>query len=208
MKKSNLQMVLAAGALVASISAASAADVNGFYVLGGIGRTFNNNDQSGLDNSLRAAGATGFSSSLGDPTIYKLQLGYQINPYFAVEGGYLGSSSETYTASGGNLAGPVSASVKIRGWNLNGVGVWPLGNGFSLLGKLGIADIRSSGNVSGPGGTFSASGSKTNATFGIGAKYDFSNNVFVRADVDSYDIGSSGSSSRSTIWLLDLGYKF
>lgn len=195
--------------VVVGMPPAMAADTDtGFYVLGGAGQVTNNGDQSTLDNALISVGAVGFSSTLSNPTVYKLQVGYQIMKYFAVEGGYLGSNNETYTAVGGNLAGPVTASARINGENLTAVGILPIANQFSLLGKLGVSDIRVSGTVVGPGGAASVSGSKTDVTYGVGAKYDFTNGIFVRADVDSYSIGNSSSSSRSTVWMIDLGYKF
>ena len=54
----------------------------------------------------------------------------------------------------------------------------------------------------------STSGSKTDVTYGIGAKYDFTNAVFVRLDLDSYNIGNSNTSRRRTAGMLDVGYKF
>ncbi|MDE2118425.1 MAG: porin family protein, partial [Betaproteobacteria bacterium] len=205
MKKIALAVLAIAG--LAGASTAFASD-DGWYVLVGAGQPTGNSDQSLLDNALIAGGARGFSSSLSKPTVYKLQAGYQINKNFAVEGGYLGSNNETYTATGGNLAGPVTASGNVTGWNLTAVGILPIANQFSLLGKLGVATIRDSATATGPGGTFSASGTKTDATYGLGAKYDFTNAVFVRLDVDSINVGSSASSSRSTVWTIDLGYKF
>lgn len=206
MKKAIAGLFVAA--TMAGISGAALAGDEGWYVLGGAGQLTSNNDKQILDNALTAAGGTGFSSSLSDPTVYKLQVGYQINKNFAVEGGYLGSNNETYTASGGNLVGPVSASASASGWNLTAVGILPIANQFSLLGKLGVADIRLSGTVTGPGGTASASGTKTDLTYGLGAKYDFTNAVFGRFDLDSYKTGSSTSSSRNTVWTLGVGYKF
>ena len=201
--------LIAAMAVVGMANASIAlADDVGLYVLGGIGQTTGSNDQSNLDNALRSVGAVGFGSTLSKPTVYKLQLGYQINQNFAVEGGYLGSSNENYTASGGNLAGPISASGSVKGWNLTGVGILPLVNNFSLLGKLGFASIKESVTVVGPGGAAAGSGNKTDLTYGIGAKYDFTSNIFARFDVDSYNVGNSASSSRSTVWMFDIGYKF
>ncbi|MDD5383328.1 MAG: porin family protein [Gallionella sp.] len=199
---------LCVAATMLGVSGAAFAGDDGWYVLGGAGQTTGSGDKSSMDSALIAAGATGFSSSLSKPTVYKLQAGYQINKNFAVEGGYLGSNNETYTATGGNLAGPVTVSASITGWNLTAVGILPLANQFSLLGKLGVADIRVSGTVTGPGGAIGASGSKTDLTYGIGAKYDFTNAVFARFDVDSYKVGSSASSSRNTVWMIDVGYKF
>lgn len=193
---------------MAGIPGAAFAGDNGWYVLGAVGQTTSNNGKTTLDSALTAGGATGFLSSYSEPTFYKLQAGYQINNNFAVEGGYIGSNNATYTASGGNLAGPVTASGSLTGWNLTAVGILPLANQFSLLGKLGVADISSSATATGPGGTFSAGGSKTDLTYGIGAQYDFTNAIFARLDFDSYKAGSSTSSTRNTVWALGVGYKF
>jgi len=88
---------------------------NGWYALAGVGQTINNDDKSTLDSALTAAGASGFSSSLSNPTVYKLQVGYQVNKNLAFEGGYLGSNDETYTATGGNIISGVTASANIKG---------------------------------------------------------------------------------------------
>jgi len=181
---------------------------NGWYVLGGVGQTIGSNNQSALDNALIASGANGFSSSMNKPTVYKLQVGYQLNPYLAVEGGYVGSNNETYTATGGNLSGSPSASASFDGGNLTAVGILPLVYQFSLLGRIGVADIRESATISGPGRSVSASGSKTALTYGLGARYDVTKTLFIQLDVDSYDVGSSTSSNRSTAWMIDLGFKF
>ncbi len=205
MKRMTLMLAAIVGFIGAPCAFAADAPDVGFYVLGGVGRTFSNDDQQSLDNALRSVGATGFASSTSNPTVYKLQLGYQFMKNVAVEGGYLGSTNETYNASGGNLAGPVSASVNAKGWNVNAVGILPVAPQFSLLGKLGLANLRSSATVVGPGGAASTSGSKTDLTYGIGAKYDINNNIFVRLDVDRY---TTGTSSHTNLWMLDLGYKF
>lgn len=143
------------------VSGAALAGNSGFYVLGAAGQTTSDNGKATIDNALTSVGGVGFSSAYSKPTVYKLQVGYQINENFAAEGGYVGSNNATYTATGGNLAGPISASGSVSGWNLTAVGRLPLGNQFSLLGKLGVADIRAGASVTGPGGTVSASGSKS-----------------------------------------------
>lgn len=193
-----------AGLCVAATLASGVAQAagEGWYILGAAGQTTSNNDKATLDAALTSVGAVGYASTLNKPTVYKLQAGYQINRNFAVEGGYIGSGKETYTASGGNLAGPVVASGKVNGWNLNAVGILPVANQFGVLGKLGVAGLRFAANVTGPGGVASASVSKTDITYGIGAKYDFTDNIYVRLDLDSYKIGA-----RNTIWMLGLGYK-
>ncbi|MBI2286617.1 MAG: outer membrane beta-barrel protein [Nitrosomonadales bacterium] len=199
---------LCVAATMATVSGAALAADSGFYLLGAAGQTTSDSNKTDLDSALTSVGAVGFSSSYSKPTVYKLQVGYQINENFAAEGGYVGSNDATYTATGGNLAGTVSASGSVSGWNLTAVGILPVANQFSLLGKLGVADIRSGASVTGPGGTASASGSKTDLTYGLGAQYNFTNAVFGRFELDSYKTGSSTSSSRSTVWTLGVGYKF
>jgi hypothetical protein len=41
----------------------------------------------------------------------------------------------------------------------------------------------------------------------IGTKYGFGKGVFVRTDLSSYNIGKSSKSSRSTMAMIDIGYK-
>lgn len=206
MKKFTLAVVAFAG--LAGAATASAAD-QGLYLLGGIGQVVGGDGgQSAVDNSLTSAGASGFSSNMNTPTLYKLQAGYQLNKNWAVEGGYLGSNNASYSASGGNLPGTVTSSASVSGWNFTGVGIVPLADKFSILGKVGVADMQESSNAQGNGISASTNGSKTGLTYGIGVKYDFTNAVFVRADLDSYDIGNSNSSSRSTVGMIDVGYKF
>lgn len=209
MKKFTFVAVTMAGlAGLIGASPAFAAD-QGWYLLGGAGQaTGGDSGQSSIDNALTSAGANGYSSNLNTPALYKLEVGFQLDRNWALEGGYLGSSNSNYSALGGNLFGAATSSASFGGWNLTGVGILPLGSGFSLLGKLGVANMQESANVQGGGYSFSTGGSKTDATYGLGIKYDFGNGVFLRADLDSYNIGNSNTSSRSTVSMIDIGYKF
>lgn len=196
------------GVGLADATTAFASD-DGWYALVGAGQTTGNfNDKSSHDGELTALGATGFASSMSTPTVYKLQLGYQINRNFAIEGGYLASNNQTYNAIGGNLPAPFNMSTSTKGWNITVVGMLPLSEQFSLLGKMGIAAIDESGTVSFGGRSAPASGSKTDLTYGIGAKYDFTKTIFGRFDVDNYSVGSSTASSRGSVWMFDVGIHF
>ena len=205
MKKITLAVMAVAG--LAGASTAFAGD-QGWYVFGAVGQTFNDNGKSDLDSDLSSLGAKGFSSSINKPTVYNLDVGYQLNKNLAFEGGYLGSNNETYTASGGNLAGPLSASADVSGWDVAAVGILPIANQFSLLGKVGVADIRESATLIGPGGAVSLIGSKTDITYGIGAKYDFTEAIAGRIDLDRYSVGSSSSYSHTNVWTVGVAYKF
>jgi OOP family OmpA-OmpF porin len=199
-------------AIIAITSLAGAttafASEDGWYLFGAVGQTTGSGVKPMLDYQLTSAGKNGFSSGLSTPTVYNLYVGYQINKNVAFEGSYIGSTNETYHATGGNLAGPVTASAKISGWTLTAVGMLPLANQFSLLGKLGVADIQVTAAVTGLGNNTYISGIKTDITYGVGTKYDFNNVVSMRLDLDSYNIGSSFSSSRCSVWTVGVGYKF
>jgi OOP family OmpA-OmpF porin len=196
--------------IIALMIATSAfADNDGTYVLAGVGKiAAGDAGQSTIDSLVRGAGGEDFSSSMSKPTTYKLQIGYQLNDNLALEGGYVGSQTVNYAAAGGNLLGPVRSTSRINGWDVVGVAMAPLGGGLSVLGKLGFANMQELAGAQTTGFADFTSGSKVDITYGIGAKYDFANNVFLRLDVDRYDIGSSKAASSSTIATFNIGYKF
>lgn len=195
---------LCVAATMAGISGAALADDSGFYVLGAVGQT-RTSTKTDTDTQLIALGATGLVSS-GDnnATAYKLQAGYQVNSNLAIEGGYIYGGKFNYSATATNIAGVINATGKVTGWNLIAVGILPLGNQFSGLGKLGVADVRSSATATLAGLSASASTSKSDLTYGLGVKYAVTNAVFLRGDWDSY----KGSNSRSNVWTVGVGYKF
>jgi OOP family OmpA-OmpF porin len=207
MKKSCISAIAVLG--LACVPAAHAADNGtGWYGLIGAGETWGNGVQSTIDSSLSGAGAVGFSSNVEQLTVYRLTVGYQASPNLAVEGGYLGSNREHYTVNGGSILVTQTTNARIDGWNLVAVGTIPLGNQFSLMGRLGVASMEARGN---PGGSFFSTdlnGYKTNVTYGIGAQYTFAGGVFLRLDADNYDIGNSNYSNRTSMWTFDVGYNF
>lgn len=190
---------------MAGVSGAALADDSGFYVLGAIGQT-QTSAKSDVDATLIAMGATGLVSSGDDNlTAYKLQAGYQVNSNLAIEGGYIDYGKLDYTATATNLVGVLTANGKATGWNLVAVGILPLGNQFSVLGKLGVAEVSVSTTVAAAGLSVSTSDSKTDATYGLGVKYEITKAVFLRGDLDSYK-GTGGG--RNNVWALGVGYKF
>src|SRR5271169_3301659 len=156
MKKITLAVMAIAG--LAGATTAFASD-DGFYIFGAIGNASGGNFQSFMDNGFGA-----YSSSVNYPSAVKLNVGYQINRNLAIEGGYLGLGEQDYVDNFGD-----TASNSVSGWDVKAVGILPLSYQFSLLGKLGVADIRSSIDI--PGYSYGSS-SKTGLTYGLGAKFD------------------------------------
>jgi OmpA-OmpF porin, OOP family len=97
-------------------------------------------------------------------TAFRILGGYQINRNFAAELGY----HNLFDKSG----------VKVTAWEFAGVGLFPLANRVSLLGKLGLARAESKANL----GIFgSVKDTSTELLFGIGVQYDVNRNVGIRA---------------------------
>ena len=76
-------------ALLLTLTAPAAFAIDGIYVTGSLGRSNVSGLKSSYDSFLSGVGVTGLSSTeKNNDTAFKLMAGYQINPNFAVEGGY------------------------------------------------------------------------------------------------------------------------
>ena len=200
--------VLVATAVIVGASPALADDSSGLYALVGVGQALDDNSKSQLDSSVVRAGGFGFGSTYSQPTAFKFGLGYQVNKNFAFEGSYGNTTNASYSAIGGNILGSLTATANYPVINVNAVGILPVADQFSLLGKLGFASSKLSGSAAGGGRVVVINGTKSDFTYGLGAKYDFTKSVFLRADVDSYNVGDSSSSKRYNVWMIDIGFKF
>jgi OmpA-OmpF porin, OOP family len=148
--------VFAALALTAAMAAQ--ADVQpGFYAGAGFGST--KIDDDGFDDIDFDDSDTGF----------KVFGGYSFNQNFAIEATYfdLGEASGSFGV-GDNF------DVGISGLGVSAVGVLPLGDMFSVFGKVGYAsyDIDAHVEIAGVG-SGSASESESDMTFGVGAALSF-----------------------------------
>jgi hypothetical protein len=111
-----LKNIAVAAALVIASSAAMAADAPGFYVGGDVGTT------KIKDVSDRETG-------------YGVFAGYQFNQYIAAEAGF-----RRLADSDDSVAG-VAIDTQANQVTLSAVGTYPLGAGFSLMGRLGFSRI-------------------------------------------------------------------
>ena len=150
---------LAALALTASMAAR--ADVQpGFYMGAGVGSTKINDD--GFDGIDFDDGDTGF----------KIFGGYTFNQNFAIEASYFdfGEASGSFNDFGDT----VNFDVGVSGLGAFAVGVLPLGDMFSLFGKLGYASYDIDAHVDIVGvGSGSSSDSQSDMMYGAGAALSF-----------------------------------
>lgn len=207
MKKSPLICLLAA------LLATPAAYAEGFYVAGALGRASIDLEKSETDAALTGAGVTGLSSSVDEnDTYYGLSLGYALNANFAIEAGYVDFGDARYRASftGGNA----NARVEAHGWALSVLGILPLGDQFSVFGRLGgiQSKVEIDVDATGPGGSASgrASDREWSALYGVGAGYAITPQIGVRAEYTRYDKLGGDNTGEGDVdtWSLGMTYRF
>jgi OOP family OmpA-OmpF porin len=123
-------------------------------------------------------------------TMYRIAGGYQFAPMWGAEVSY-GDLGKASLGSGVVFGIPVSGDYESSGIQISATGTFPLGDAFSLIGKLGIARTDVKVSASGAGISASQSDTTTNLAYGIGAQYDFTKTVAVRAQYE--DLGTVGN---------------
>ena len=204
-------------ALTGAILAAPAVADPGWYLGANVGGTKFDASAADLDSSWSSMGFTASSSVDDTDTGYKLFAGYQFNTNFALEGGYvdLGKmkfSSTVTAAPAGYVTGSISGDVKTKnGLYLDAVGILPVGNNFSVFGRLGVYSIKAELNASGPVGTVSSNDTGSDFHWGIGAGYDFTNNVGARLEWERFNkVGNKDKTGEGDVdlWSAGIVYKF
>lgn len=165
--------VLAALALTASMAAR--ADVQpGFYMGAGVGST--KIDDDGFDDIDFDDSDTGF----------KIFGGYSFNQNFAIEASYfdLGEASGNFDDVGDS----VNFDVGVSGFGVFAVGMLPVGDTFSLFGKLGYATYDIDAHVEIVGvGSGSSSDSTSDMMYGVGGALSFGQ-FEVRAEYEAISV--------------------
>lgn len=115
------------------------------YVGGSLGRT---HYQGGVNGSANATGG-------------KLYAGYQFSPNFAAEAAY-------------NTLGSANGS-RSQGGSVDALGILPVSQNVDLFGKVGVADLKSTG------GSY-----KAGANYGVGARYNLTQHVSARAELERF----------------------
>ena len=187
---------------------AVAAD-SGWYggLSGGLTTAKVNDDR--IRSGLQSSGFT-VTSVDKDESSFGLKLfgGYKINKNFAVEGGYFNLGKFGYTAN--TTSGSQTGSAKYQGLNLDGVGMLPLTQKFSALGRVGLTYTQAKSTFSGVG-VSDPNPSKTEANYklGLGAQYDFTDSLGLRAEVERFRITDAiGNDGSAHMFSLGLVYYF
>lgn len=193
MKLGNPSGLLALAILAALASnSASAYDDTGWYVGGNYGWTAATIDDERIISSLAARGFTvnaieDFDTDNG----YKAFVGWQFNPNWAIEGGYVDLGSYGYFLDT-TPAGTLSGDIDLRGLYVDLVGRMPITERFSLFARIGAiyaeADTRFFGtgavNVLDPNPT----AEEVKMKFGAGMEFAFTRALSMRIEAERYRV--------------------
>lgn len=189
MNKHLLFVALATALAATSVQAAD----SGFYLGGSVGQAkLDNLSGSDLDRELARNGYTSTTNLDDSDTGWKLFAGYRFMKNFALEGAYTNfgtfSARSAITAPS---AGVVNTDVDLEAWTVSAVGILPIGDHFSVFGRLGVnvwnVDVSATGTGSGGTARAAVSEDGTNVVYGLGAAYAVSKNLGVRAEWERYD---------------------
>lgn len=144
--------------------------------------------------------APGVNGCKDTATFYRVAGGYQFTPKWGAEVSY----ADYGKAGAGMLLGS-SVDWQASGYQLSGIGTFPVKDAFALLAELGIArtELKLSGG-------FSATAASTKFAYGIGMQYDFNRNISARFLYEDLGIVGNINTGTSRVTLLSAGvvYKF
>ena len=181
-----MKKIAVAGLLTAMMTTASAQ----VYVGGGIGQTHLNVDC--------ASSVTCDATDTGG----KLYVGYKFTPNLALEGTYLNFGEATARRPGGR------ASLKTTAIGFGLAGRAPLSERFTLVGRLGLAQIRADGTLD----TGSMVGSDAQNTaqvyFGVAAEFALTKSLKAFASADFSQTEYDGDTGAVRLLGVGLQYDF
>ena len=185
----------------------------GWYGGANVGRTQASIDDARITSGLLGSGLTTTSIEDNDRDRgYKLFGGYQYNKNFAVEAGYFDLGRFGFVANT-TPAGTLNGDIKIRGLNLDAVGILPITEKFSAFGRLGVTYARTNGAFAGTGAVNvlnpNPSEKDTNLKVGLGVQYAMTDALSLRAEIERYRVndavGNKGDVDMASIGLV---YRF
>lgn len=165
--------------------------VPGWYLGGNVGRTQTDFEHAPMY-TVPLAAVRSVRDDDSD-TAFKLFGGYQLNRNFAVEGGYfdLGKYSYGYTAGPAPL-GTFNGETRFQGLNLDLVGLLPVTEKFSVLGRVGAIHSRARSSLATTGTIPSLGTSRRENDWGmkvgLGVEYAVTQALALRGEVERYRI--------------------
>jgi len=149
-------------------------------------------------------------------TGYRLSGGYQFDEHWGLEAGYadLGKASDTVCifCRTTTLSFLETTQVKAHGWTVDGTGTLPMGEAWSLTGRLGMIDGHVETQVANFSSvSFSATTSSWRWTLGGSLNWALAEDWMLRLSFDQYRrLGETNSTGQFNVNLTTLGvvYRF
>ena len=192
--KRQLSVLALAGFAAVCSTPVMAQGAPGWYIGGNLGGTRGDFNNDALNSTLTGQGFR-INSTRTDNTSTggKVFGGYQLTPNFAVEGGYFDLGRYNYSST--TLpAGGFNGTSKPRGLNLDLVGMVPLSDRFSVLGRIGAAYTQNRGSFSSTGlvpfNNLNSSRNDTNLKVGLGVQYAITDALAVRGEIERYRVSN------------------
>ena len=213
MKQAVLNSIALTGLALCAAGCFAQEDQGYWYAGGNFGITTLRVNASGIDDKLRALGATSAAATGSDDSDigYKFFGGYRFNENVALELGWfaLGAYHTQSLVSIGAASNTMNIEVKNNhGLNFDVVLGGPISGRISAFGRLGVIIAKSealgSTSVAGTPINLSASESATNIKYGFGLEYLFDKRMSVRAEAERYRI-PDGIEGRANVELYSLG---
>ncbi|MDD2915208.1 MAG: OmpA family protein [Gallionella sp.] len=188
------------------------ADDAGWYAGASVGQSRAKIDDARITATLVGVGP---ASIIDDnrASAYKLFGGYLVNQNFALEGGYFDLGQFGYTATILAPAGTLTGKIKLRGVNIDAVGILPMTEQFSAFGRVGLIYAQARDNFTSTGAIAmpanpSPSESKINYKFGAGLQYNLTESLGMRAEAERYRINDAvGNKGDINMYSLGLVYR-
>ncbi len=198
---------------MASISPAMGDDDSGWYVGANAGQSRAKIDDTRIRDNLMSAGFTTTALKDEDKHFgYKLFGGYQFIKYFALEGGYFDLGRFGFTA---NTAPPggLTGQAKLKGEDIDAVGILPFTDKFAAFGRLGYAYTDVKDRFVGYGPVTVAnpqrSQNSSNYKYGFGLQYAATSAWGVRAEAERYHVADAvGNKGDIDMYSVGVLYRF
>ncbi|MFT5588234.1 MAG: OOP family OmpA-OmpF porin [Bradyrhizobium sp.] len=200
-------------ALAVLASPLALADETGWY--GGLnaGRARASIDDQRISSGLLGSGFA--TTSIVDDNranAFKVFGGYQFNRNFALEGGYFDLGRFGYHATT-VPAGTLDGNIRLKGLNLDAVGILPITGKLSAFGRVGVNYAQARDHFSGSGAvnvlTPAPEKRDTNIKFGLGLQYAFTEALDLRVEAERYRINDA-IGNRGDVDMVSVGlvYRF
>ena len=186
-----MKQIIVSALITAALAAPLAAQAEGAYVGGSIGRAEQKADVAGYS----------FNEST---TGYKLVGGYDFTKNFGLEAGYADLREISISGNGAR------ASSKPQVFYVAGTATMPIDEQFSVFGKAGIATAHTKLTASFNGFSDSASDNQTTGVIGVGAAFHLIKNISFVAEYEYFGkvARDGGSSIKADLLSVGVRYKF